>query len=146
MLALLEIDEYFVDEFSLEVNPVCAFKEEYDSDFDVDFSIARSSDGKPKFEVKLFLEVNKKDEIFSKAPYRIDLQVTGYFHFDEGTDENKIKTMITPNGLAILYGIARNLVSQMTGVGRYGRFLLPSVNFIEIIKDKAKRQEQESQA
>lgn len=148
MLALLEIDEYFVDGFSLEANPSFNGQEQerHDTNFEIDFAMARSSDGQPRFEIKLFVSLNKKEEAFFTAPYRLTLQVTGYFHFSEGTDEDLIKKMMAPNGLAILYGIARNLASQMTGMGRFGRVLLPTLNFIEIIRDKAKKQEISSEA
>ena len=140
MPALLEIDQYFVDEFSLEVN------QKYDGeqcqfDLEVDYNIGRASDGQPNFEVSLIVEINRKEEVFSKCPYRVHLLVTGYFHFPEDTPEEKINNMIAPNGLAILYGVARNTVSQMAGVGRHGRVLLPSVNFIEIIQDKEKKKQ-----
>ena len=141
MLAQLELDQYFIDKFTVETNPSFDGQEQYDSDLDVDFAIARATDGQPRFEVKLFIDLNKKKGPFSKAPYRIHLQVTGYYHFLEETEKDVINKLIAPNGLAILYGIARNSVSQMTGVGRFGRVLLPSVNLIEIIKGKAKKEQ-----
>jgi preprotein translocase subunit SecB len=139
MHALLELDEYFVDKFFFEANESYDGKDGHEANFDVDFAVARSSDGQPRFEVRLFVEVNNKEDFFSKAPYRMDLCVTGYFHFPEGTDENDINKLIVPNGLSILYGVARGLVSQQTGVGRFGRFILPSMNFIKLIQEKIKK-------
>lgn len=141
MLALLELDQYYIDEFSLEVNPSYPPTEEQEIDLDIDFEIGRADDGLPHFEVKLIIDVNASEERFRSCAYRIRLLVSGYFHFSEGTDEGQINRLILPNGLSILYGIARNTISQSTGVSRFGRFLLPSVNLIEVIKDKAKRDE-----
>ncbi len=141
MLALLEMYQYFIDDFTLQVNPTLKEAEEYEVDLNVDFEIGRSNDDKPNFEVKLLVDVNQKDEFFRNAPYRVHLLVTGYFHFPEGTDEDNINKLILPNGLSILYGIARNTVSQSTGVARFGRFLLPSINLIKVIQDKAKKEE-----
>lgn len=137
MRALLELDQYFVDEFTLQANHEFSGPEEYEIDWDIDFNIGRSSDGKPKFEVKLIIDVNQKEEFFRNSPYRLKLVITGYFHFPEDTDEDQIKKMIAPNGLAILYGVARNTVSQLTGVARFGRFLLPSINLMTVINNKA---------
>ena len=139
MSALLEIDQYFVDEFSLEVNRKFG-GEECQFGLEIDFDIGRASDGGPRFEVQLRVDVNKEEVDFDTCPYRIHLLLTGYFHFPEDTPEEKINNMIAPNGLSILYGIARSTVSQVVGVGRHGRILLPSVNFIDVIQDKAKRE------
>jgi len=48
--------------------------------------------------------------------------------------------MIAPNGLAILYGIARGTVTHMTGCSRFGKIVLPSVNFIELIRRKGQEE------
>jgi preprotein translocase subunit SecB len=137
MLALLKLDQYFVDQFTLEANSSIEGHDERDAKLNVDFNMARASDGTPKFELKLSIDINKSEEDYSNAPYRIHLQITGYFSFPEGTEEKIVQKLIAPNGLAILYGSARNVVSQMTGIGRFGRLTLPSVNFLEIIKEKA---------
>jgi preprotein translocase subunit SecB len=46
--------------------------------------------------------------------------------------------MIGLNGLSILYGVARGVVAQATANCPHGKFILPSVNFIELMKSKAK--------
>jgi hypothetical protein len=48
--------------------------------------------------------------------------------------------MIAPNGLAILYGFARGTVTHMTGCSRFGKIVLPSVNFIELIRRKGQEE------
>ncbi|MBE0504924.1 MAG: protein-export chaperone SecB [Desulfuromonadales bacterium] len=123
MHALLELDEYFVDKFFFAANESYDGKDRHEASIDVDFAVTRSSDGQPRFEVRLFVEVNNKEDFFSKAPYRMDFRVTVYFHFPEGTDENDINKLIVPNGLSILYGVARDIVSRQTEVGRFGRFM-----------------------
>jgi len=141
MLAQLEINQYFVDKYTIEANPSFDGQDESTDQIDIDFAMARASDGSPNFELRLFIDLNKEEEFFSKAPYRVHLQVTGYFSFPEDTEEKMIQKLIAPNGLAILYGCARNVVSQITGIGRFGRVTLPSVNFLEIIKEKAQNEQ-----
>jgi preprotein translocase subunit SecB len=65
------------------------------------------------------------------------LKLTGFFCFVEGTDEEIINKMIGPSGLSILYGVARGVVAQVTGNSWHGKFILPSMNFIELMKGKA---------
>jgi preprotein translocase subunit SecB len=136
MPALLEIDEYSIDGFSFQANTDFDGVKESHNALDVDFNIGRATTGEPRFEVRLFISQNQKDEQFAQAPYRLNMNVAGYFHFPDDTDEETIKKMIVPNGLAILYGIARGTVAHMTGCSRFGKLVLPSVNFIELIKEK----------
>lgn len=138
MPALLEISEYFVDQLQFEANQNFKGGEIYEAAMEVDFNIGRAAGGDPRFEVKLFISLNKDDQKYKIAPYRISLILSGYFHFEDGTDEETINKMIAPNGLAILYGIARGTVSQITGTSRYGKVVLPSFNFMELIHEKAK--------
>ena len=137
MPALLEIDEYSIDGFNFQVNPSFNGEKESHNELDVDFNIGRATTGEARFEVRLFISLNQKDEQFAQAPYRMNLNVAGYFHFPDETEEDTIKKMIAPNGLSILYGIARGTVSHMTGCSRFGKVVLPSVNFIELIKARA---------
>jgi preprotein translocase subunit SecB len=110
MPALLEIDEYSIDGFSLVANADFDREKDSHNELDVDFNIGRVMTGEPRFEVRLFIGLNQKDKHFAQAPYRMSLKVAGYFHFPDDTDEETIKKMIAPNGLAILYGIARGTV------------------------------------
>ena len=136
MPALLEIDEYSIDGFSFQANADFDGEKEADNELDVDFNIGRATTGEPRFEVRLSIGLNQEDEQFAKAPYRLNLNLAGYFRFQDGTDEETVTKMIAPNGLAILYGIARGTVAQVTGCSRFGKLVLPSVNFIELIREK----------
>lgn len=145
MLALLNFDEYFVDNLSIQGNPSYQPVDEQEVDFNIDYEIGRANDGSPAFELRLLVDVNQSEEFFRKSAYRIHLELTGYFHFPEGTDEKDINRLVLPNGLSILYGIARSTISQSTGVARFGRFLLPSVNLFEVIKNRAKKEKSEGE-
>ncbi len=144
MPALLEIDEYSIDGFILQVNTDFDGEKESHNAPDVDFNIGRATTGEPRFEVRLFISLNQKDEQFAQAPYRLNLNVAGYFHFPDNTEDETIKKMIAPNGLAILYGIARGTVAHMTGCSRFGKLVLPSVNFIELIQKKGRAEKAQS--
>lgn len=66
--------------------------------------------------------------------YRVAARVMGYFVFEEGTPEDTIRQMIATNGLVMLYGVTRGVVAQVTAVSHWGKFILPSVNFIEYLR------------
>jgi len=144
MPALLEIDEYSIDSFSLQANPDFDGEKASNNAPNFDFNIARATTGEPRFEVRLTIILNQTDEQFTQSPYRLSLSVAGYFHFQDDTDEETIKKMIAPNGLAILYGIARGTVAHITGSSRFGKLVLPSVNFIDLIQEKGRASKKQS--
>jgi preprotein translocase subunit SecB len=137
MQALLNIKEYFVDEISVRTNHDFAKKDVSTSVVNVDFEIKRSNANPLEFMIPMTIEVNNQETSFSVAEYLVVLKLTGFFCFVEGTDEEIINKMIGPSGLSILYGVARGVVAQVTGNSWHGKFILPSMNFIELMKGKA---------
>lgn len=139
MQAQLNITDYYVDNIIIQSNHQYKQNEVVSGAINVDFDIKRGEENPLDFMVTMFIEVNKRDEDFASAEYRILFSIVGFFSFAEGTDEATINKMIAPSGLSILYGVARGSVSQITGDCRYGKFILPTLNFVEIIKNKFKK-------
>lgn len=137
-LPSLRIDQYFVDELRVKVNPKFReSKETPESKLTASLSIKRKG-SLPEFMIVIELEVNGAAEDFHVNPYYVFLKITGYFSFIEGTGEPVIERMIALNGPAILYGIARGIVAQATGNCVHDKFILPTVNFVEVTKEKAR--------
>lgn len=136
MSALLNIDQYFLENIHVRTNP--AYKE---SDQGLEAAIKASVEVRrrgpePDFMISMSIEVNKEKKVFMTSPYYILIRIVGYFSFVENTDETMIKKMIGLNGPAVLYGVARGVVAQVTANCRFGKFILPTVNFVELTKRK----------
>lgn len=117
--------------------------EEYDpdrdtaGDFNVDFDVQRSAQDEQSFRIIMHINVAQDGYTVDTNPsHSISLTIVGYFSFAQGTDEEQMQRMIRINGSSILYGIARGLVGQATGASKHGQFVLPTVNFVEIVKAK----------
>ena len=136
MQSLLNIYEYYVDNIDVRVNYGYKESELKTGHINVDFDIKQNKERPLDFMISMLIELNKSDAAFASGEYRILLNVSGYFSFLEGTSEETVHKMIAPSGLSILYGIARGVVAQVTGNCKYGKYILPSLNFIEIIKKK----------
>lgn len=65
--------------------------------------------------------------------------LVGLFHLPDDVDESLVSTLVPLNCLAILYGIARGVVAQATGMVPGGPFMLPPVNFVEFMKKRRSR-------
>ena len=144
MQALLDITEYHVDNVEIRANPDYKECDVASGNIKVDFDIKQNNDNPLLFMITLFIELNNSKKALSSAEYKIKFDITGYFSFSEGTPEETVDKMIAPSGLSILYGVARGVLAQITGNFKHGKFILPTLNFIEIIKDKFKDMEENS--
>lgn len=137
VIAQLQLRDYYLTLLNVEANH--NFKSEegkpIHSIMGVDFNFYKKKD-EPKFKIVLDIFVNLKDEDFKKSEYRIRIKVDSFLEFDPSFPEKDIPHLLVPNGLAMTYSIARGIVGQATGTSLHGKFLLPSVNFIELIKNK----------
>lgn len=136
MQSLLNIDDYFVEEIIVKANPNYKTNDKK-SDLKISFGLKRNGK-KPMFMLPMKIEVNRSKESFSKSPYYILLEIVGFFSFPKGTDEETMKKMMGLNALVMQYGLARGEVAQVTSNGMHGKFILPSVNFVELAKAEAK--------
>ena len=141
MISQLNITDYSISNVIVQCNDQFEQGEHERSSgkIRVDFDIKRNDENPLEFLVGLLIEMNKDEIDYQQAEYRIILSIKGFFSFADGTEEVTINRMIAPSGLSILYGVARGVVSNITGSCRNGKFVLPSLNFVEIIKDKLKK-------
>lgn len=132
----LELQDYWIEELIVQANPEYVEQKASPAILpEIDFHIAKAPRQK-KFLICMTIGILRKEEMKISTPYRIVVTISGHYHFRNETDEQTIKKMLAPNGLAILYGIARATVAQATACGRHGKFLLPTVDLIEIIRAK----------
>jgi preprotein translocase subunit SecB len=133
MQSLLNISDYFVEELRVKVNG--AYKGTSAEEGALETSVGIKRKGKePHFMIQMKIELNRDKADFDEARYYVYLDISGFFNFTEGTDEETIRKMIGLNGPAILYGVARGVVAQATANCRYGKFVLPAMNFVKAIK------------
>lgn len=134
MQAQLNLDEYFVDELVIRKNINYDREKPIIGDYFIDFDILRHDKNPLMFKLSMFIELNKNDD---NSPYYILMKLSGFFSYADETDDDYIKKTIALNAPSILYGVARGIIAQVTGNYEYGKFILPAVNFIEILKRKS---------
>lgn len=90
------------------------------------------------FGVKLTLRVGPKED--NLAPYHVQVTVRGVvrMHLTQATgqaEERRVRSLV--NGVSLLYGVVREMVSNITSRATYGQLLLPSLNFSDLASQKA---------
>jgi len=138
MNSQLNLDNFFIEELVLKTNNDFQSKEVTKNQLNVDFLILNNKDNPLLFKVVLKIEINKSKKFFESAGFCILMRLSGFFSVQEKTDENMKKQLISFNAPSILYGIARGIVSEATSNTIYGRYILPTINFVELVKKKAK--------
>lgn len=133
MLALINLDEYFIEEFIVKLNPSFNPEEPTKGDIFVDFDMLKNDKNDHLFKISMTIELNKNKE---NSPYYIFFKINGFFSYDKTASEEYIQKTIAQNAPSILYGVARGIIAQITSNYEFGKFILPSVNFIEILKRK----------
>lgn len=85
------------------------------------------------FGLRLTMRVGPKEE--KKAPYRVEVSVRGVVRMhltqSEGqAEERRVRALV--NGVSLLYGTVREMVSGITIRSVHGQLLLPSLNFADL--------------
>ena len=89
------------------------------------------------FGVKLTLRVAPKED--KQAPYNVQISVRGVvrMHLSQQVnqaEERRARALV--NGLSLLYGVVRELVSNITSRSANGGMLLPSLSFADLATQK----------
>lgn len=136
MQALLNIEDYFLEEILIKTNPDFNIEKNIEGELFIDFDIFKNDKNPLLFKIVMNIESNKK---LDNYPYYIIIKLNGIFSYPKEVDEEYVQKTISYNAPSILYGIARGIISQITGNYNYGKFILPSINIIEILKEKKKK-------
>ncbi len=138
MLSEMQLDEYWLEELHIVV------AEAVDEDAPVgeyqistDFGVLKAEEGH-FFQVPFTVRIRPDPEADIKPRFeRVVVSLRGFFSFPDDTSEDMVHRLVPANCLAILYGIMRGIVAQATGSTKQGAFLLPTLNIVEMVRQKA---------
>jgi len=99
-----------------------------------DFDVYRSED--EMFLVRLSVESRPESDSPTPRFNEVSVVVWGMFSLTAGTEEETKQQLIPYNCVAILHGLARGVITSATGACVAGPFLLPTINYLEVIKQK----------
>lgn len=85
------------------------------------------------FGIKLTFRIGPKED--KQAPYRAQVSIRGVvrMHLSQAegqAEERRVRALV--NGVSLLYGVVRELVSSITSRSVHGQLLLPSLSFADL--------------
>jgi len=135
MFSQLNINKYFIEELTIKKNPKFSKENSVEGEIFVDFDIYKNSNNPLVYKIPMIISVRA----YPNSPYGIDTRIIGIFSYQEGTNRAYIEKTINLNAPSILYGIIRGVICEITANFENGKFILPAVNFIEILKNKVSK-------
>ena len=140
----LRLDAYLID--VLEVETLSDFEEGRES-------VGLNVDVQPQYLIcetdpsvhQLVLTVPFGPTEQGSAPYRGRIVGRAFFSVSEDLDPEQTAQYVIGNGSAILLGLLRAQISQVTALGRWGTLLLPPVNLNEAFTGLAGDEEGEDE-
>ena len=142
----LQLIDYTFTEVTVKVLPIYKNKppvtKPWTFNLDWDFDIGENKKVHDRYRLALWIEIKEKSANH-RSPYAIRIEIMGLFDYKpykERIPNNQLLPNVTLWGLSILYGLIRSTVGELTAQCYQGKFILPSVNFVEGLKKKTKKQ------
>jgi preprotein translocase subunit SecB len=98
-----------------------------DEDIVIDQNCQRDASDAQLWNVTLSVRIQPRAE--ANAPYYISLQLSGLVRALPGLQSDNPDLLMRVNGPSLLYGVAREVVRQVTSIGPFPPLLIPSVSF-----------------
>jgi preprotein translocase subunit SecB len=127
----LQLEGYFYNRVLCEIDPDYNNKKkgkEIKLGLTVKNTIAHQHKNPRSWKVILDIDVKSPNKT---VPYRVELQLVGFFKVAQDVPENKIESHIRITGASILYSGAREFLLGITSRGPYTPLSLPTISFVE---------------
>ena len=133
--AALSLERYFFTEIHVEANSAGLGKKTSDECFDITlFTSVETTELEEKPSgVKLTIESDKDEE--DKA-YCIKVTVFGIFEFHNSVPDDKKEMILYTSGASVLYGIVREMLTNLTSRSPFLPMTLPTVTFFPSRKEE----------
>jgi preprotein translocase subunit SecB len=99
--------------------------------------VARSSHDELAWNVILGVTFGRNGKQIN-APYHGDIVVEARLRVHPGYPAEKRAQLVQVTGASLAYGIAREVIANLTARGPHGTYLLPSISFLETKRKPAK--------
>lgn len=134
MASPFQLTDFIVDKIVYETEPTDATSHEKEPlDFVIEVEARQVGKDKKSHVIALTLNINQ-GEALGKRSYSLIMRIRGHFTLSEEMDKERRLNFFLPLAVSNLYGIARGVVAQITGLGPNQRITLPTINIHQALK------------
>jgi len=127
----LQLESYFTTEVTFRANPEFATGQPSKfgaNDLDVTAECARLPNTSDRWQVTLHLKFQPPPT--ANSPYYFALQLVGVLWAAPMLPPDKVEALVRTNGPSLLFGVARELVRELSARGPFSPLMLPSLSFL----------------
>jgi len=135
----LQIDDFKLTKFFFESNDIALKEEEKEVEYAFKPTLkVLKAENINAFKILYGLKISpQKNKKYSSIKV-VEIGLEGYFSFPDDFQKEHIDNYIKNNCVPILHGIARGIISNITGNTKGGVFILPAFNFVELFTKENK--------
>ncbi|MBN1546321.1 MAG: protein-export chaperone SecB [Syntrophaceae bacterium] len=136
----LQLEEFFITKLNVEYIEGSKNKTEDSTTYNLtmDYDVARHADNSNLF--KLDFKVNNKPKR-GQAGLAVNAELSGFFSFPEGTEEDEMQYLARVNGCSMLYSLLRGQIAMVSGSFPGGKLNMPAI----VIQDQIRKIEEKKQ-
>jgi hypothetical protein len=130
----LQLDEFALTELHVHWEPGSEGKSKPASKLDIGYTVHRLTSDPTKYRLTMTV---KDHRAASEDGGRVKIvsTIVGFFTLPAATEAKEREKRIRLNGLTMLYGALRGVLSSVTGFLPPGsRYLLPTVNMLDVVR------------
>jgi preprotein translocase subunit SecB len=130
-LSPLQLEGYFLTDLNFRANQDFDPRKEvqfFADDLAVNANVQPVKDQPRRWQVTLSIKLQPQAE--SNSPYYLSMKVAGLIWLAREFAANKIEALVRTNGPSMLFGVAREMVRDVTARGPFPALSLPSVSFM----------------
>jgi preprotein translocase subunit SecB len=137
---VISLDNYFLTHQEISfVAPENQSKEVKSIDSSFDYVVSTHTEDESRYLLEFSVGFKELDEQDQPLGHQINVKISGFFTFPENTEYEMKEKLIRYNGVAILYGVLRGIISTATGAFPAGKFLMPTIMPDVIVDNVEKR-------
>ncbi len=137
--AVVQPKDVVVWSFSAESLPQ---SQEVRNSHKVDFEHLINPENNLIHQIPMEVKIESVSEI--EPSFKLSISTSAFFEFNPDCEADAIAHMIVANCIPMTYSAIRGLVLSLTAAMAFGPVTIPSVNFVELMKQKARRQAKKS--
>ncbi len=124
--------DYQVIKFSLDMSRVKA--REFEIEVGLQVGVGPKPNSDVDYRLDLGIDIRGKEPQSPDSGFAMTLQLAGFFRVQEHVEKTRRQEVVALNGVSTLYGTARAIVAGLTSQSPTGKFILPAINVLELLR------------